>query len=219
MTLPTYPVGFPGLAFPVKWTPQFFNAPTAIAATGAAIDIGLAATPLHNFELTYAAVRDTTAAPSEFQQLMGFFLKIGGRIGRFGFHNPDDYLATAQVLATADGTTTVYGPLQRQFGVVGASEPIGILDLTVYSTFPTLFAAVYLNGVLQAPSTYDWITTTPCNQQVSFHSAPGAGVVITVDLAYLYYCRFAEDIQTFEKFVDKWWMVSQVKLQSCRAGA
>ena len=48
---------------------------------------------------------------------------------------------------------------------------------------------------------------------------PGVGVAITMDLVFYYRCRFTEDSNTFEKFLDRIWTWQSVKFQSCRPGA
>ncbi len=214
--LPVYPLAFallPGLTYNVNWAPEFFNMPSAIAASGASIDVALASAPLHTFELKYNFFRDYLA-PSEFKQMMGFWLRLGGTVGRFLFLNPDDNKVVGQAVATTDGVLSTFGPIPRTFGVGANSgtEPVGALDLTATVN-------VYLNGVLQDPATYQLLTSAPCNQQVKFLSTPGAGLAISMDFSFFYYCRFADNQATFEKFMDKLWQLSKVSIQSCRAGA
>lgn len=212
---PIYPNDLPGLAFDVTWSPQFFNLPTQTAASGADIDLALAAYPLHTFELTYAFLRDGDIAPgtSEFKRMMGFFLALGGTVGRFLFRNPDDNSVQGQVIGTTDGVNHLFGPLVRTFGTEDASgtEPVGYLDLT--KPFK-----LYLDGVWQDPSTYTIITTAPVDQQIQFNGVPTAGQVMTVDMSYFYYCKFADNASTFSKFLDQIWELQKITIHSCRAG-
>jgi len=211
--LPIYPQNLPGLAYNVKWTPTFFNMPTQTAAAGADIDLAYAATPLHDFELIYEFLRDQFGQ-TEFKKLMGFFLRLGGTVGRFLFRNPDDFQVVGETIETTDGFSSLYGPITRTFGVgddVG-QEPIGYVD----TTQPV---KMYLDGVEQSSSIWELDQSTPGSIQVKFFAAPLISQVITIDCHFFYYCKFAENIASFEKFMNQIWMLSSVKIHSCRAGA
>jgi hypothetical protein len=205
----------PGLAFNVKWTPQFAAMESQVTDTLAEIDLALASTPIHDFELTYEFLRDGAMGNSgtnEFKTMFGFFLRLNGRPGRFFFKNPDDYTVTGQAIGTTDGVTNVWD-IVRTFGVGSNSgtELVGGVD-----TLSTV--NVYLDGVLQSAATYDIVTSIPGLQQLQFHSTPATGHAITMDFNYYYYCKFPETT-TFEKFVDRCWAAASVKIRSCRAGA
>jgi hypothetical protein len=210
--LPIYPT-LKGLGFNVKWRPQFFNMPTQTTTSGADIDLGLADTPLHDFVLTYDVLPDRFG-DTDFKTLMGFFLMMRGTLGRFLFKNPDDNEVVGQSLTTTDGINSLFGPLQRTYGANGytSTEPVGYVDVTQPFN-------LYANGVLQSPDTYSLVQTTPCDVQVKFNNTPTAGLVLTCDMSYFYYCKFAESASTFEKFMHQLWLVSQVNIHSCRPGA
>ncbi len=214
MTLPVYPgpALLPGLKYSSKWSPSFLNMPTATAANGADIDRALAQYPLHDFELAYEFLRDGLS-PSEFKTLMGFFLQLGGTVGRFLYDNPDDDQVTACPIGTGDGSNKIF-TVTRFFGAngYGASEPVGQVDTG--STFN-----VYNNGVLVSPTAYALSTTTPCANTVTFTAAPASGHVISVDMTYFYYCKLADSSASFEKFMNQLWTVQKIALHSCRAGA
>lgn len=219
MSLLKYPVGLLGLAFPVRWTPNFFNMPSAIASSGSSIDISLASTPLHTFELTYEFLR-SDSVNQEMQAVMGFFLAAKGTSGRFLFQWTDDYIATGTLIGVGDGVTTDY-VITRTFGQSfspgvypygSGAEPVGMVDLSHTVN-------VYLAGVLQSGTSYDIVTTTPGNQILHFHSAPPNTDIITMDFQFYYYCRFAENILSFERFTQYHWQIMKVTIQTCRAGA
>ncbi len=186
--------------------------PTAKAASGAEIDLSISAFPLHQFELTYDYLPDQFTKSRDFKTLLGFFLRLQGNAGRFLFKNPDDHNVTNQFIATTDGVAHLW-TLNRTFGDGdnAGTEPIGYVDQTQPFN-------LYLNGVLQPASTYTVLTTSPVNQQVQFVGTPTAGQAITVDMEYFYYCKFADTMLTFEKFLDRLWTIKKVTLQSNRAG-
>jgi len=220
MTLPVYPdrTVLPGLGFSTKWSPVFFNMPTQTAAAGADIDLALAATPLHDFELTYEVLRDAgrnTLEASEFRTMMGFHLQLGGTVGRFFFKNIDDFSVSQQLIGVGDGVTTAF-VLTRTYGLGGYSgtEPVG----GVNTAYPF---NVYLgdSATPADPSSYTLSTTMPCQQIVTFGVAPLLGQNVRVDMNYWYYCKLADNSNTFEKFMNRLWLLNKVKLHSCRAGA
>lgn len=211
MTLPVYPT-LPGLTFPVKWTPRFYNMATATAASGADIDLALADYPLHDFELQYEFLRDSVGL-TEFKTLMGFVLQIAGTAGRFLFSNPDDSSVTGQAIGTGDGATAAF-TLVRSFGAGGfvGVEPIGYVDSATLN--------VYDNGVLKTlGSDYTLDQSVAGLQTVTFASAPASGHAITVDMAYWYYCKFPDNGPEFDKFMSGLWSMQKIILHSCRPGA
>jgi hypothetical protein len=214
----------PGLGFSVHWKPQFINAKTATAASGADIDVALADTPLHDFELTFNFLRDGAGWQGgtnglgpiqsiEWRTLAGFVLQMQGTVGRCLFKWKDDCSVTGQNIGTTDGTTRIW-TLVRTLGAggYGGTEPIGWLDQTQPFN-------LYLGGVLQAPSTYALLTSVGAEQQIDFNAAPAAGQTITCDMTYFYYCKLSENAQDFEKFMNQLWKLGKLTLHSCRPGA
>lgn len=211
MTLPVFPT-LKGITYPVKWTPRFYNMATQTAASGADIDLALAQYPLHDFELQYEFMRTASGTP-EFQTLMGFVLQLAGTPGRFLFLNPADNAVTGQGIGTGDGTTTTF-TLVRSFGAGGFAgvEPVGYVNLVGLN--------VYDNGVLKTlGSDYTLNQTTPCLQTITFSVAPAAGHAVTVDMSYWYYCKFVDNAQEFDEFMNQLWSMQKITLHSCRPGA
>jgi hypothetical protein len=218
MVFPIYPDSsvLPGFAFNSKWSPQFFNLATQTTATGADIDLALAQYPLHEFELTYDFLRDRwfdTPSSLEFRTMMGFFLMLGGSVGRFLFRNVDDCSVAAQLVGTGDGMTTNFGPVARSFGANGyfGTEPVGMID----TTKPI---CVRLGNVVQPSSLWTLDTSAPLAQTIAFATAPSAGLPIYMDFSYFYYCKFPDNANTFEKWMDRLWLLQKVTIKSCRPG-
>jgi hypothetical protein len=216
MALPIYPdqasSGIMGLGYSVKWQPAFFNQ-SQKTLSGASIDVALASTPLHNFELVYNFLRGNTFN-HEFQIFMAFFLQMAGGVGRFQFANPDDRIVIGQVLGISDGVQDVY-IIPRTFlgGGFGGTENVGTVDTV--APFVVYYAGVpKVNGV-----DYAIDNSFPGSARLALFNVPVAGSVITMDFSYYYYCKFADDTLTFEKFINLIWTVGSVKIQSCRVGA
>ena len=208
----------PGLGFTVKWSPMFYNMPTAVAASGANIDLGLAQYPLHDFELAYEFLHDwsdrSSSEAEEFKTLMGFHLLIGGTLGRFAFKNPDDYSVKQQLIGVGDNVTTTF-TLIRSYGARGyvASEPVGVVDLTQdFNVYIGDSASPLL------PTAYTVNTLNPLVQTITLASAPVANLNVRVDMSYFYYCKLSDNNLTFEKFMHKLWLLNSIKLHSCRPG-
>jgi hypothetical protein len=222
MTLPVFPGRnlLAGLTYSSGWAPKFYNQATITTSSGADIDIANAQYPTHDFELKYEFLRDgvqwnSVLGALEFRTMMGFHLQAAGTVGRFLYKNPDDHAVFQNQIGVGDGVTTIF-TLTRTFGANGyfGTEPVGQVDLT------TLFN-VYLNGSSTPvnPALYTVDTTNPCANTVTFVTAPPNGQAIAVDMTYWYYCKLAENANTFEKFMSRIWSVSKVVLHSCRPGA
>jgi hypothetical protein len=219
MPLPVYPGThlLPGLTYSSKWTPTYFNQ-SATAASGAEVDVGIALHPIHQFELTYAFLRDgvgwgNALSALEFRTLMGFHQMMGGSRGRCLYRNPDDYRVWQNLIGMGDGTTTTF-TITRTLGANGyaASEPVGQVDIAAGVN-------VYLagSGTPLAPALYTIDASSPVANTITFTTAPPTGAEIRMDMQFYYYCKLP-DAGTFEKFMSRVWEIGTVKLRSCRAG-
>jgi hypothetical protein len=229
MTLPVYPGHdlLKGLTLDQKWTPEPF-VKIAETATGARIGVGLTQYPLHTFELAYEFLRDGTqwghggyARPTlEFKTLMGFYLSVGGPLGRFLYKNPDDNHVSLQPIGVGDDITTTF-TLVRTLGANGTgageafavAEPIGQVD-------PNQPFVLYVNGAAVDPSKYALNTASPVANTVTLNTPAPLGQKVQVDMGFYYYVMFDEGTTiTFEKFMDRLWQLQKVTLRTCRPGA
>ncbi len=217
MALAIFPV-LDGLSWNVIRRPK---ASTGVETptSGRTTRVGYWANPMYEWELTYDLLRDYPWAPginSEMRRMQGFFLAMQGRLTGFSYSDPDDNAVTGQFVALGDGTTILFD-LVRTFGDLGygavVSEPIGQLDATAPFN-------VYLDGIQQASGSYGYVDTGPGTQQLGFISPPGLGVVITVDMSYLFYVHFKDDQLDFEKMFGAdgagSWMIKKIVLESLR---
>jgi uncharacterized protein (TIGR02217 family) len=204
-TNPSLPAGLdpfntstPGLSFSVHKKP-FFKTNINEAASGKEVRTALMQYPRWDIELTYEFLEDRSGADSSLKTVMGFFLQRLGSWDTFLFKDPDDYLVVGGTCGDADGVTTEF-PFCRTLG--GFVEQVGQVDTTNTVN-------VYLDGVLVDPA--DYTVTMP--NLIVFNTAPAAAEV-TADFQFFFVCRFLEDQQDYEKFVDKLWNLQTCSLRS-----
>lgn len=203
----TTPPSFPtltGQGWSVHKKPTF-NTIVAAATSGREVRDSLWQYPLWEFEVLFDGLNSTSSSypglgAQSLQSLMGLFLQSGGQFGTFLYTDPTDNSVVDQGIATGDGSTATF-TMGRSLG--GFTEPVG---------WVTSIANVYLNGLNQASG---WSLTTP--NSLVFGSAPGSGAVITADFAYAFNCRFLDDSEDFEQFMQNLWKVDSLKFRSVRS--
>ncbi len=203
----TAPPAFPNLAgqgWSVHKKPVFATL-VADHASGREVRDALWQYPLWEFELCFDGLAsDSTSYPGlgaqSLQTLMGLFLQAQGQFGTFLYTDPTDCRVSGQVLGAGDGATTSFA-FVRTLG--GFAEPVG---------WVTSVASVALNG---APQSSGWSLTSP--NTLVFSSAPGSGVAVTASFSYAFQCRFLEDGQDFEQFMQNLWAAPSVKFRSVRS--
>jgi len=130
-----------------------------------------------------------------------------GAFGTFLFRDPSDWQVTGQQIGIGDASRTGF-QLQRSMGVAltggGFIEPV---------VAPNVVRAIYLNGIVQDPSTYSIDAATGL---VTFGSPPSSGLIITVDFTYYFRCRFVDDKYDFENFMYQLWQVKKLAFISVR---
>lgn len=197
----------PGLAFDVVKRPTFYTA-SAKSVSGYSVRIGYADTPTWEWDLTYEVLKDTTST-SDLKKLLGFWLGMQGDLRPFLFSDPDDNAVAGQLVGTGDGSTTTF-TLYRTYGSgQTGTEPIGYVDTS--GTFN-----VYVNGTVVDPSLYTVVQSTPYGQQIKFTTAPASGATVTADFSFYYYVHFKDASNEFEKFMNKFWSMKKLTLESLR---
>lgn len=201
-----FPV-LPGLAWSVTKSPRF-RTRTQESVSGRELRLSDQVVPRWTFSLTYDFLRDEHdvrggqglgTGYDELRTLEGFFLQMQGSFTAFLFDDPSDDTVTGQVLATTDGVTSAF-QLIRTFG--GFNEPM---------LAPNNVSAVYLNGIVQSPSTY---SVNPANGIVTFTSAPTGGETLSADFTYYFRVRFVDDSMDFENFQYQLWQLKKLQLIS-----
>jgi hypothetical protein len=208
MTTPAALPSLAGLAWSRHKKPGF-STRVASHVSGREVRVALMSYPLYEFEAVYNGLASSSTAAfaslgsSSLQSLMGFFLQLLGQAGVFLYTDPDDNSVAAQIIGSGDGVTQSF-VMGRTLG--GFTEPVGWVSNV---------ANVYLNGVLQSPST--WTFTAP--NSIGFYSAPAAGVSIAADFSFAFQCRFLDDQMDFEEFMSSLWKLDSMKFRSVKANA
>jgi uncharacterized protein (TIGR02217 family) len=207
----TYPV-FPtlqGLGFSVIKRPVFYNA-QAKSGSGYTVRVGYAQTPTWEWDLLWDYLPDN-GTPSDLKNLMGFFLAMQGSLTPFCYQDPDDYTQLGIEIGTGNGSST-------QFTLVRGTNPgssnQGIENIGILNTAATF--NVYLNSVLQSPSSYTVNTGLPYQQSITFASAPANGLIVSVDMSWYYWVHFKDDQYDFEKFLYQLWQQNKITLESLK---
>lgn len=138
-----------------------------------------ASIPRYRYSLQFDFLR-TAQAQQEWQQLLGFFNRVGGTFDDWLFEDPDDRSCTAQLFGVGNGTQTVF-QLARTLG--SFLEPVyGPLDSPV----------ITVAGGASSPS----VSATGA---VTFSSPPADGAELRWSGSFAWRCRFDADSLEFSK--------------------
>ena len=134
---------------------------------------------------------------ADLNTLLGFFLSRQGAYDPFLFNDPNDNSVTAQPIGTGDGATTSF-QLGRDLG--GFWEPV---------TAPGNLIGVYANGIAQSGCEAD-----PATGILTMPAPPAAGLAITADFTFYFRCRFVDDSNDFENFMQNLWRLQKLQFVS-----
>lgn len=148
---------------------------------------------LMEFDLTYEYL-----SQADLITLMGFFCRMRGSYDTFFFDDPEDDSATNVQIGTGDGTTKTF-TLQRSFGA-----STRVVDQV------NAITQVTLGGT----PTGAYTITQP--NQITFTTAPGAGVVVRATFTYYWKVRFLDDSNSFEEFMQNMHLLRKVSFRSAR---
>lgn len=166
--------------------------------------------PLYEFELTFEGLDSAGAFPgltaNGLQSLMGLYLQCQGQFGTFLYSDPTDGAAAGQAIGTGDGTTTLFS-MVRTLG--GFTEPVGWV---LTSPAPVIRD----NGSVVASGLYTITSPNGANNALTFATAPAVGHAITADFSYAFQCRFVDDQNDFENFMQGLWKVDSLKFRSVK---
>jgi uncharacterized protein (TIGR02217 family) len=186
-------LGWSVLKFP-KWSTKIQT-----AVSGKELRSAFYSYPIYDITLTYELLR-SDSINLELQTILGFFNSRQGSFDNFLYSDPTDNAVINQIVGTGNATQMLW-TLCRTYG--GFTEPVMNVNT---------LAGVYLNGVLQTLGTQYTIDSTG---DITFASAPGAGVVITWTGTYYYRCRFVKDTVELENFMYQLWALKKCELTGC----
>jgi hypothetical protein len=201
-TPPSFPT-LPGQGWSVHKKPTFATI-VASHVSGREVRDALYVNPIWQFELTFDGMDSSSSSypglgAESLQSLMGLFLQCQGQWGAFLYADPTDNVATAQNLATGDGSTTSF-MFARALG--GFLEPVG---------WVTSVSQVAVGGAAQSSG---WSLVAP--NSLVFATAPANGALIAASFSYAFQCRFDDDAQDFEQFMQNLWTLQSLKFRSVR---
>lgn len=154
--------------------------------------------PLYDYTLGFEFLR-TAQAYAEWQQLMGFFNKVGGPFDDWLFDDVDDNTCTSELMATGDGSTTVF-QLARSLG--GFLEPLyGGLNGA---------GAFTVNGSGVTPS------SVGSTGAVTFAAAPANGALIRWSGTFYWRCAFAQQKLEFAKSFSTFYECKKVEFSTIK---
>jgi hypothetical protein len=201
MTPPSFPV-LPGQGWSVHKRPTW-STRVANHVSGREARAPFYSHPLYEFELTFDNLASNAAFPgvgaNSLQSLMGLYLQVQGQFGAFLYTDPTDSAVTGQAIGIGDGSTLTFSFVRKLGGFI---EPVGWVSLV---------KNVYLDGIGQ-PS--GWSIIAP--NSLAFAAAPKGGAVVTADFTFAYQCRFIDDQNDFENFMDGLWSVDSLKFRSIK---
>jgi hypothetical protein len=203
-TPPNFPA-LPGQGWSVHKKPTFSTL-VASHVSGREVRDALYVNPIWEFELVFDGLDGSASGQypglgaQSLQSLMGLFLQCQGQFGTFLYTDPTDNAVSGQNIATGDGATKTFA-FARTLG--GFLEPVG---------WVTNVSQVTIGGVAQSSG---WSLTTP--NSLVFTSAPANGSLIGWSGSYAFQCRFDDDTEDFEQFMQNLWTVQSLKFRSVRA--
>jgi uncharacterized protein (TIGR02217 family) len=192
-----------GFTYPVIKKPTFSTL-TQESVSGIKKRIANWVYPRWQIEIPVEFMLDGQGGVQDLKTLAGFFLARQGSFDSFLFDDPDDDFIAGQQVGIGDGATTVW-QLLRAFG--GFIEPL-------YNIKALPAPVVYLNTVVQDPSTYNIGYTD--SGLLTFAAPPAAGFAVTADFGYYRRCIFQEDLSEFDKFMNQLWEHKGLKIETVK---
>jgi len=216
MTIPVFPT-LPGQGWSVHKRPTF-STRVQSHVSGREVRNALYSYPLYEWELTFDGLDSISTFSGlqyqSLQNLMGLYLACQGQFGTFLYEDPTDNLVTLGPIGTGDGTTTAF-TMNRSLGSNGFSEPVGWV---LSSPAPVIYltAAGSSTAVLQT-SGYSLSVQNGLTNLLTFTSPLPLGSLITATFYFAFVCRFSDDQNDFENFMNGLWKVDSLKFKSVRS--
>ncbi len=218
---PTFPV-LPPLTWSVHKKPILAST-VATSVTGRDVMLARAAYPRWSYILSYGGsnswLRDETANinpdPSlsgykEFREIAGLFLKCLGSYGEFFYDDPYDDSRSAQFIVNSPGDVgAISYPVFYSWGT-GPYTPSLTLPVGGLNTIDN----VYVNGVLIDQGIYPYNIDSTYTE-IEFPNGAPTGV-ITADFHFYQRCRFLDDKQEFDQFLQNLWKYKECRFETVK---
>ena len=94
----------------------------------------------------------------------------------------------------------------------GMGTPVLMADYVEPIWAPNVVSAVYLNGVVQSPSSY----SIERYRALHLRTPPLRAWVVTADFSFWFRCRFVDDSYDFEQFMNRLWSLKKLTFISVR---
>lgn len=187
----------PGLAWPVTRT--VVAPPVKVKTTPSRREFRArdSTVPLYRYSVPFEFLRKAQAY-QEWQQLMGFFNRVGGPFDDWLFDDLDDNTCTSQLFSIGDGATQSF-QLARTFG--GFLEP-------VYGPDPAGLR-IFVNGTETA-------ATVSSTGAVTLAAAPAANAELRWSGHFYWRCVFASESLEFSKSFASFYEARKVDFRTVK---
>jgi Conserved hypothetical protein 2217 (DUF2460) len=215
------PSDLPGLTFDVKRSPMFKTAVNIL--NGRERNIQIQTAPAITWSLTW----DYIGPPKETgvgiisnpNELAAFIFARRVDWDFFYYRDPDDCLASAMPFGYGDGHTTKFQITRTMNPTYPLIENVYVVNVsgnwfpaTPIPTFPVgdTAATFFVNGTLTS------VTGVDRMGNVTFPSAPGAGLPLTWSGNFYYRCRFKNPSTDIPQFMHNFWELKQLEFETVK---
>ncbi|SRR5260370_21613368 len=191
-----------GLTLPIKRVDEWSTIRQQ-SVSGKDLTLSVYQNPIWHWELKYAYLKDSGTPPTTFRTIINFHNQMGGQFDTFLYQDQDDNSVTDEAFGTGDGTTTIFNLLRHWIsgGFGEWIQNVNVLtNVKINGTIKTLNVDYTLNSI----------------GQITFTSAPAAAAALTWTGTYYFRCRFEDDKQDFDKFMNLLWQINLVKFKSVK---
>lgn len=200
MAPPIFPT-LSGMTYPIKRSPKWLTLHQE-AISGQDNPIQQWTYPRWAYEVPFSFLR-SDSVNQEWQALLAFYNLMAGSVGVFQFTDPNDNSVTDQGFGIGDGATTAFPLVRTMSSIIG---PFNFVE-PVYA--PTI-SNIKIAGT--PTSAY----TLGTQGLVTFSSPPANGAQLTWSGTYNWLCRFDDDTEQFEQFLQNFWQLQVIKFTTIK---
>jgi uncharacterized protein (TIGR02217 family) len=203
MTALTFP-SLVGLEFPVLKSPIWSTIENE-SISGKTTRISLYTYPKYRISLSFSYLGSGIAGQNQdYQTLIGFYNRCGGKAKPFRWTDPYDNTATAQSLGIGDGATTQFLLVRTLGGFVEPAQDVSAISQVTVAGTPT---AAYTQ--VQDPN-FGLVYA------INFNSPPANGAAIAASFTYNWPCRFDDDSVEFSNDMQLFWSLRKLSFTTLK---